>query len=299
MRVIDAFDRPVQAVAVSADGRFLAATSTGHALALWHWAGCEPAWRIVCPGSQQLGFSPDGVWVASCGVNFLRVWPTDGRPPVQLPVVRGVPFAGGVAFTPDAKHLVASRDGSGTTVSFSTASHGQLARWFVPTWQRVPGFDDHLPVFPRLAVSSNGQYVVGINPLVCELRFVVSGGLQARVRMGGRGRHAFVSFSPDSQTLVCGWDAELHVVETLGGRGVRQVNVSGAPFRDAAFTGTGRHVGTVDGTAVLQLWDVETWAVERAYDWNAGALTCLAFSADGLAGVCGTDRGQLVLFDLD
>jgi hypothetical protein len=117
--------------------------------------------------------------------------------------------------------------------------------------------------------------------------------------MGGRGVFSFVSFSPDSQALVCGWDAELHVVETFGGRGLRRVNAPGVPFHDAAWTGTGRHVGTVDGTSVLRLWDAGTWAVDRAYDWNAGALVCVAFAADGLAGVCGTDRGQLVLFDLD
>jgi hypothetical protein len=39
--------------------------------------------------------------------------------------------------------------------------------------------------------------------------------------------------------------------------------------------------------------------VVREYDWGCGPLTCLAFTADGLAGVCGTADGRLVQFDVD
>ena len=43
----------------------------------------------------------------------------------------------------------------------------------------------------------------------------------------------------------------------------------------------------------------QEWQVATAYDWQAGPLTCVAFTADGLAGVCGTTGGQLILFDLE
>jgi WD40 repeat protein len=157
-----------------------------------------------------------------------------------------------------------------------------------------------LPPFSRLAVSPNGEYVAGVNAQIGELRFAVSGGLQARAWGKRRGRCQFVSFSPDSRVLACGWDHELHVLDTQSGRHARRAVESGpVPFRDGAFTGTGWHFGTVDESGVLKLWDAERWEVDRAYDWQAGPLTCVAFTADGLAGVCGTAGGHLVLFDLD
>jgi WD40 repeat protein len=72
-----------------------------------------------------------------------------------------------------------------------------------------------------------------------------------------------------------------------------------ASFRDGAFAGSGRHLATIDDGGVLKLWDARTWQVARAYDWRCGPLTCLAFTADGTAGVCGTADGRLVQFDVD
>ena len=55
---------------------------------------------------------------------------------------------------------------------------------------------------------------------------------------------------------------------------------------------------TIDGTGALTLWDAEYWQVVRTYDWRVGPLTRVAFTADGLTGVCGTEAGQLVVFDI-
>ena len=108
----------------------------------------------------------------------------------------------------------------------------------------------------------------------------------------------FVGFTRDSGTCAFGWDGEVRVLDIATGtsKEVRRVD---APFRDAAFTGSGRHLATVEGTGRLKLWDVKAWQVAREYDWECGPLTCLAFTADGTAGVCGTADGRLVQFDVD
>jgi hypothetical protein len=56
---------------------------------------------------------------------------------------------------------------------------------------------------------------------------------------------------------------------------------------------------SVDGTDVMRMWSADSWEVVRGYDWAAGGLTCVTVTADGLAGVCGTDTGKLVVFDVD
>ena len=55
----------------------------------------------------------------------------------------------------------------------------------------------------------------------------------------------------------------------------------------------------MDRTPVMSVWSAESWEVLRGYDWAAGGLTCVTATADGLAGVCGTDSGKLVVFDVD
>ena len=58
---------------------------------------------------------------------------------------------------------------------------------------------------------------------------------------------------------------------------------------------------TVPALAAVPLFVV--WATDQAgypvTHWGAGGLTCVVPTADGLAGVCGTDAGTLVVFDVD
>jgi hypothetical protein len=102
-----------------------------------------------------------------------------------------------------------------------------------------------------------------------------------------------------SETVVFGWDSELHVMETRAGNKLQQVDAAEEPFVDAAFLGPGDQLATVHGTTVMRIWSAETWRVLRSFDWGLGGLTCLAVAADGLTGVCGTDNGRLILFDVD
>jgi hypothetical protein len=100
--------------------------------------------------------------------------------------------------------------------------------------------------------------------------------------------------------VVYGWDAEFHVMDARSGNVVRRVASPGSrAILDAAFLGGGRQLATVDGSPVMRVWSAESWEVARGYDWGVGGLTCVVATADGLAGVCGTDTGRLVVFDVD
>jgi hypothetical protein len=160
------------------------------------------------------------------------------------------------------------------------------------------GFDCWSP-FVRLAFSPNGEFLAGIDSDSFELRIAVTGGLNGRHRLAGWAHTLFLAFARDSQTVVFGRDTEYFVMETRGGAVVRRRSVPGNAIADAAFLGSGRPLASVDGTSTMRLWSTESWEVEREYDWQSGGLTCLAATADGLTGVCGTDAGRIVVFDVD
>jgi WD40 repeat protein len=287
MRVIDAFNEPVRALAVSPDGRFLAA-SAGFLIRVFDWVTGESSIPVGCPVPiNQLAFTADGDWLAIAYTSGLYRLNTAGSPsPVRC---ASDSFSGGIAISPDGRTLVATLSGQ--------RQRAQLERWELPAWRQVTGFDFWSP-FQRLAYSPNGEFLAGIDRDTFELRIAVTGGLNGRDRIRYLG-DGFLAFARDSQLVVFGWETEMRVMETRAGAVIKRMTSLGERFADAAFVGSGQLLATVDGSSTMRLWSVETWEVVREYDWNAGGLTCVTATVDGLAGVCGTDAGRIVVFDVD
>jgi WD40 repeat protein len=292
MRVIDAFEDSVRTVAVSPDGRFLAVSST-YRVAVFSWLSGERIIDLESPGGRpQPAFTSDGEWMVLAshvgGINRGLVrWATSDRAkPIQLDSAY---FSGGASASPDGKTFVATRAGRRQLV--------RLERWELPSWRAVSGFDFWSP-FARLGFSPNGEFLAGIGNDSFELRIAITGGLNGchRVHYIGDG---FFTFPRDSQSVVFGWETDLHVMETRNGNVLRRVTSPGRAFADVAFLGSGRQLATVDNTPVMRVWSADSWEVVRGYDWGAGNLTCVAGTADGLAAVCGTETGKLVVFDVD
>ena len=189
MRLIEVSDEPVVAVAVSHDGRLLAA-STGPSVVVFEWGSGQRVLNARQRDARQLAFSPDGNWLAACGGDQLVLWRTADGVPIQPPRPPRYKLADGVGFSPDGKHLFACR-------LTQLATEERLERWSMPDAKLVAGFD-YCPAFPRLAFSPDGQYIGGVSDRRYELRIAVTGGLNARLLMHGEVASAFTAFSPDS-----------------------------------------------------------------------------------------------------
>jgi WD40 repeat protein len=50
---------------------------------------------------------------------------------------------------------------------------------------------------------------------------------------------------------------------------------------------------------MVQFWDAATGEPLREFDWSIGNVTALAFAPDGLTAAAGSDRGQIVIWDVD
>jgi WD40 repeat protein len=301
MRILKLCDSPIRVVAVSPDGRFVAAATSGSWVGMYSWQSGDGV-RVNPYGAEcrQFAFTPDGRWVVSVRTGGLWFERLDdaAAPPQVLPGA----YAGGVAVSPDGKKLFA--------VQTASPYPPRLAVWDLPARKPQLGFESGAPC-RRIAVSPSGEFIAGIwqgfrrataaVSAMFEMRYAASGGRDYTYPpMVGPAfdTPGFITFARSSGTCVFGWDGEFHVLDTATGTG-RYVRWVEAPVRDAAFTGSGRHLATVGGSSLLKLWDARTWQVVTEYDWQCGPLTCVAFTADGTAGVCGTADGRLVQFDVD
>jgi WD40 repeat protein len=302
MRIIEVCSAPIRALGVSPDGRFVAA-SADRVFGVFHWTTGDPILRQAAGGCTQFAFAPDGSWVAPGRPEQpLKLESLDSANTIQL--MTATNHAGGVAVSPDGKKLVA--------MQITDVNQARFVVWDLPALRPQPqsAYDDW-PPFSRLALSRNGEFIAGIYPGVhqqwppapprFETRYARTGGLDygyPPMNVRPFDTPGFVSFTHDSSTCAFGWENEFQILDLATGT-ARESKYVKTHFRDAAFTGSGRHFATVEDPGLLKLWDVHTWQVVHEYDWQCGRLTCLAFTADGTAGVCGTADGRLVQFDVD
>ena len=64
-------------------------------------------------------------------------------------------------------------------------------------------------------------------------------------------------------------------------------------------TPDGKRLIAVNNDAVVRVYDTATWAEATGYEWQIGQLTAVAVAPDGLRAACGSDRGRVVVWDLE
>jgi WD40 repeat protein len=66
-----------------------------------------------------------------------------------------------------------------------------------------------------------------------------------------------------------------------------------------AFTPDGRSVITVSNERTARIWDTASWRCQETFDWRVGKLKSLAISPDGMRAATGSERGRIVIWDLE
>lgn len=111
-------------------------------------------------------------------------------------------------------------------------------------------------------------------------------------------RHA--ALSPDGGTLVVTEDRELFVTQVGTAATPRVVvNANRRHFTAVAFHPSGKYLGAANNDGTVRLYDTQTWAAVRSFAWDVGQPTALAFSADGALAAACTERGKVVVWDVD
>lgn len=112
-------------------------------------------------------------------------------------------------------------------------------------------------------------------------------------------RVRYLTFSPDGTTLAGTAGPRLRIWDLVNDREVAMQKRGTKHFQGMAFTIDGRHLLTVSNDTNVRIWDARTWNEASTFQWDIGRLLNIAIAPDGLRAAAGSDKGRIVIWDLD
>lgn len=303
MRVLDTADiKEVLALAFSPDGRHLAAGANRLGSVVHDLAGGTPVrigpegfvWRAV------LGFEPDGALATITTDGRTRFDPATGTRlgvgPFDPEGPRPVPFFGASA-AGTRLATVQFWSPRSRLVCWDAVGGGWERRWFV----------DDRPAYCPPAVSPAGDRVAffaaeTLGPGAAQQLLVLDADSGQPV---GAGHYPYSElhapcYQPGGRQIVVPHAGVLVVWDARAlGKPVRVKNDTRQHFTAAAFHPSGRYLFTTSNDATVTVWDTDDWVRVKRFAWDIGRLRSVAVSADGLLAAAGSDRGRVVVWDVD
>jgi WD40 repeat protein len=143
-----------------------------------------------------------------------------------------------------------------------------------------------------------GSFPVNAYDYVVYLREMPSGRIVKTIPGWQQGVR-FLTFSPDGSVLVGTAGPRLRAWDLANDRELALHKRGTKHFQGLAFTADGRYLATVSNDETVRLWDARTWAEKTTFTWDVGRLLNIAFAPDGLRAAAGSDKGQIVVWDVE
>jgi WD40 repeat protein len=234
-------------------------------------------WNEISPLNlwrRRLCLSPDGQRLAVVDEADSIDWPQNGMflfdtsTWTHQPRLENVELTtGGVAFSPDGAYLAT----------------GHLVR---------VGFKQ------RSFAHINAAYAVNDYDYIVHLRELPSG-RTVQTSTGWQNGVSKLKFSPDSKVLAGAagprlriWDIDGNCELAIHKRGTKH-------FQDLCFNSDGRFLATVSNDETVRIWETRTWQERTTFTWQIGKLLNIALAPDGQRAAAGSDRGQIVIWDIE
>jgi WD40 repeat protein len=301
VRVLSAHKKPINCVAFSPDGTQLAEAAHGGRVRVWDLSSGTVAHKDVVygmfPNQVRLAFAPDGKSLAATN---------DDIEFIGLTVVHGKSIHGdgkaffGVAYFPDGKSVVGVGDKYGR---YSPITGGAFPRLKLPaprgcpcTWPACALTRDGT----RLAISRR-TWGVGNRGENSEAVFVydtVANAVVAEFEWTGHPGNR-LALAPDGSLVAAACGPVLRVWDVDRKALVAEKQVGKLHFMGLSFSADGRYVATVSKDRTTRFWEVGAWGEPKTFEWNVGQLLDVAFAPDGTTAAVSSDKGQIVLFDVD
>ncbi|MBO0700387.1 MAG: hypothetical protein J2P46_18460 [Zavarzinella sp.] len=317
----------IYAIAFAPDGRDLAAVCGDGTLRVWDTTTGQlrrtvtvpesavpmglaylAADRLLLAGMDFLTYDPaaDELTTLMAGAGYLRqlALSADGRFVGPMDLTSGTE-SGGVRFVPGmtAGLTVRTESGGVRLVPGMTAglhapdtTHG-LA--FSPDGRYLASGHIVLSGTKMRSIGHGfGSFPVNDYDYVVHLREMPSGRIVKTIDGWQQGVR-FLTFSPDGSVLVGTAGPRLRAWDLTNDRELALHKRGTKHFQGLSFTADGRYLATVSNDETVRLWDARTWAEKTTFTWDVGRLLNIAFAPDGLRAAAGSDKGQIVVWDVE
>ncbi len=278
----------------------------------------------------QTAFSPDGTAIATSGLNPM-VCVSDaatGRTRWQMAVNTRV-IGLGLAYSPDGTQLAVvdwsavtifdartgnvlhSHPGRGYAVAFTPDGSGVVTGNGLNEWNAIrtnvkTGRSRRITTlrgtstYNRFRYSPDGRFLAALGGSCVALieADTWKGGTQAVLSHPTDGVGA-LAWHPAAPVLVYSDGPKLIAHSWESRWPIAERKRSKKYVQDAAFTPDGRHLITVSNEATAVLWETAQWTAGREFAWDIGPLKSITIAPDGARAACASDRGRVVVWDLD
>ncbi len=240
------------------------------------WDIVANGWNMIQPGmrwNRQLQVAPDGRYFAEVDQTTSTDWGGEGLLVRTVPNWEPLPMTepehttGGVAFSRDGRWLAT---GHIVRVGEKRRHLAGLSMGF-----NVPDYDYlvHIREFP------SGQIVHSLD------------GWQQGV--------SHLAFSPSGAVLAGTAGPRLRIWEIASGRELALHKRGPKHFQGLSFTADGRYLTTVSNDETVRVWDAHSWQERKTFTWNIGKLLNITLDPEGFRAAAGSDKGQIIIWDLD
>jgi len=286
------FERDVT-VAVSNDGRHLAASGVDSRVYLWDLdrTGAEPSLLVGhAPAVFSLAFSSDGKWLASgSGDHTARIWRVDGPKMNAEAVLPHGSAVGALSFDQSGKRL-ATGDWS-STVRVWSVPDGTLLRE-----EKLGGGNSARQVL----ITPDGRWLASCAGDTVWVH-ALEGGSEARVLRGHTDIVTLLAVDEASQWLASGgWDGSVRLWSLANsGREAYVLRGHVGGLSDLAFSPDGTRLATTEGNAEIMLWDVTNPEASPVRLRTPEPVVAVTFGPEGWKALAVTVKGGVTIWDLD
>ena len=246
---LDALNGGIYDVALSADGRFLAACDDKKIIRIWDARSRQEVKRIEAPEViRYIAFAPDGAWLIGTGESVLK-WTVAGNDP---PALLGKPSGRMDAFavSPDGRTIAISVEFGQNDVELWDATSGPMGR--------ILGVEEpiHVPHADSIVFTPDSRRVAA-----CFMGRIYTWNVddgQLTQKLEGDSAKPIV-FSPDQRFLAAGsWkangDESVRVYDASSGAEVWASTGHPNTFWDVCFSADGKWLAAGAGDGVILLW---------------------------------------------
>ena len=265
----ESFD--VTSIAISPDGKYVAAAREDYSVKLWDTSSGEGIINLedLQPdGTYYLSrfvvtFSPDSQSVLLAGRDVTGIWNVTSGSLLQNKVTQSQPVYY-IALSPDQKALASVE---GTVVFVREISDAKL----------IP-FQDDVYTSGNVTFSPDGTTVaVGLFDGSARFWPITEQGARRSFEISKNRRVSAVAFSPDGNILAFGAYDKIEVRQSVDGSLINTISPGSTDYINSlAFSPGGDYLAYANYADVIKIFDASTWKTVKTYTGNT-----LAFSPDG------------------